>query len=841
MNAHAIAGPAVGRDRDAWLAALRTYRRRVRDGAFGQIIDMNYRGVRAWIRLARSVATTYELRSGDRLRVLVDARWLAGNATLCVAFDIHDRSDDAKVGWSQVRGTLALVKDRNWHRVDATIEVPPFDAAKQWLRPIFGMDATHDPTPGHVQIRDIRLRLDDAVRMHAVDRAVASVPDLGGPLDRGIYDRADLAWAARAFTSHFTFMYDRSLYDPATGRYTLDAFLDDGVREFGGYDIIVLWQAYPRLGVDDRNQFDMYRDMPGGLAGIRDLVRRAHARGVKVFIDYNPWDRGTRREGRPDEHLLAELVADIEADGIFLDTMSASSVSLRRLLDEARPGVALAPEGHPHIDQLSMLSASWAQWLTDPHPPGLLHLKWIEPRHMQHQIRRWDRHHQAEIETAFFNGSGMLVWENIFGTYNPWPIADRVRWRRAVATLRHFADSFTSDQWDPFIPALAPKLYAHRWPGDGATVYTLLNLGEPIVEAGLLEIPATPDTAYYDLWNGRPLRTEPVGGKTVRLIGSAGRLGCVATINKTSINQSFRDLVDRQRRITATTVSGTDRRSHARSVVDPEPVALTNRVPRVRPPAGMVFVPGATIRMTIEHMRRECGCYPDPGTPRDQWVRFLWGSPFNGKIRHEIGPIAAKPFFIDEAEVSNAEYKRFLDETGYRPTHAHNFLKHWPGGKLPAELAHHPVVYVDLDDARAYAKWAGKRLPTEREWHLAAQGTDGRTWPWGNAFDPARCNTTGKRTVPVRSHPTGRSPYGCYHMSGNVWEWTESVRDDGHTRFAILRGGSYFKAEGSIWYVRGGPQPCTHHTKFLLMWPGLDRCATIGFRCVVDVVEDAVD
>jgi hypothetical protein len=70
-----------------------------------------------------------------------------------------------------------------------------------------------------------------------------------------------------------------------------------------------------------------------------------------------------------------------------------------------------------------------------------------------------------------------------------------------------------------------------------------------------------------------------------------------------------------------------------------------------------------------------------------------------------------------------------------------------------------------------------------------------------------------------------------------VWEWTESVRDDGHTRFAIIRGGSYFKAEGSHWYMQGGPKPCNHHAKFILMWPGLDRCATIGFRCVVDAAD----
>jgi formylglycine-generating enzyme required for sulfatase activity len=234
-------------------------------------------------------------------------------------------------------------------------------------------------------------------------------------------------------------------------------------------------------------------------------------------------------------------------------------------------------------------------------------------------------------------------------------------------------------------------------------------------------------------------------------------------------------------------------------------------------------------------MRRECGCYPDPGTPEGRHSEFLWGSPHDGRIRHRIGPVDVPAFFIDECEVSNAEFRRFLDATGWRPGHAHAFLRHWPDGEMPEALADHPVVWVDLEDARAYARWAGKRLPTEVEWQLAAQGTDGRKWPWGGEPDATRANATRRGTIPVRSLPDGRSPYGCYHMSGNVWEWTESERDDGHTRFAIIRGGSWFDAEGSIWYVRGGPQPCDSHAKLLLLWPGLDRCSTVGFRCVVDV------
>jgi len=89
----------------------------------------------------------------------------------------------------------------------------------------------------------------------------------------------------------------------------------------------------------------------------------------------------------------------------------------------------------------------------------------------------------------------------------------------------------------------------------------------------------------------------------------------------------------------------------------------------------------------------------------------------------------------------------------------------------------------------------------------------------------------------VKAFPDGRSPSGVYDLCGNVWQWTESERTDGRTRFCIIRGGSYFTARGSNWYVDGGPRPASYATKFLLMWPGLDRCATIGFRCVVDLEE----
>jgi formylglycine-generating enzyme required for sulfatase activity len=233
----------------------------------------------------------------------------------------------------------------------------------------------------------------------------------------------------------------------------------------------------------------------------------------------------------------------------------------------------------------------------------------------------------------------------------------------------------------------------------------------------------------------------------------------------------------------------------------------------------------------IEMRNRECGFY-ESTPPSDH---LFWGS-YQFTTRQFRRPLTFRRFAMDATPVTNAQFAEFLRAANYRPKHPENFLKHWLAGKPPAGKEDHPVVYVDLIDARAFARWAGKRLPTEEEWQYAAQGSDGRKYPWGNTMAAGYCND-GKAggTTAVKAFPEGRSPFGCYDMCGNVWEWTESERTDGRTRFCIIRGGAYFSARGSNWYVDGGPRPVNFVTKFLLMWPGLDRCSTIGFRCAADL------
>ena len=127
----------------------------------------------------------------------------------------------------------------------------------------------------------------------------------------------------------------------------------------------------------------------------------------------------------------------------------------------------------------------------------------------------------------------------------------------------------------------------------------------------------------------------------------------------------------------------------------------------------------------------------------------------------------------------------------------------------------HPVVQVNPGDAAAYAEWAGGRLPAEEEWEKAARGIDGRVFPWGDEFDPARCNSEeigiGTTTPVGRYSPAGDSPCGCADAAGNVWEWTVSKWESGSVRW-VRRGGAFGSSERFVRCAFRG-NPTTHHKK----------------------------
>ena len=221
---------------------------------------------------------------------------------------------------------------------------------------------------------------------------------------------------------------------------------------------------------------------------------------------------------------------------------------------------------------------------------------------------------------------------------------------------------------------------------------------------------------------------------------------------------------------------------------------------------------------------------------RGAGFQFPWESHPQLEHNHtlEVGP-----FFIDKYPVTGLRYEAFLNATSYVPADSHNFLKNWNGGRLaPEALRQAPVTYVSLEEARAFCRWAGGRLPHAYEWQYAAQGLDGRPYPWGNKPDPSRYPSLHSGTqlaapIPVGSFsPQGDSPFGVADLVGTVWQWTDEFFDE-HTRQALLRGGSNYRPSGSDWYYPQAVELDTFN-KYLLMAASFDRTGTIGFRCVSD-------
>jgi formylglycine-generating enzyme required for sulfatase activity len=217
-------------------------------------------------------------------------------------------------------------------------------------------------------------------------------------------------------------------------------------------------------------------------------------------------------------------------------------------------------------------------------------------------------------------------------------------------------------------------------------------------------------------------------------------------------------------------------------------------------------------------------------------VQFPWEDSPRRNHRHLI---SIPRLFIDRTPVTNAEFRRFFAAAHYVPVDDHNFLRDWSRGRYPKAWGNKPVTWVSIEDARAYCRWAGKRLPHVWEWQYAAQGTDGRVYPWGqewlqNAVPPVSHSRILRPPTDVDAFPAGASPFGVLDMEGNVAQWTDEFTD-AHTRAAVLRGGDFYRPLGALWYFPKSDR-LDEQEKYLLVSPGRDRSGVVGFRCAKDVL-----
>jgi iron(II)-dependent oxidoreductase len=383
-------------------------------------------------------------------------------------------------------------------------------------------------------------------------------------------------------------------------------------------------------------------------------------------------------------------------------------------------------------------------------------------------------------------------------------------------------------------------VFASQWPGKTKTLWTIVNRNAyPVFDRQMLLSYKT-NARYFDLWH--VVESHPEHEKDLSVLAfEMESSGFGAILELTTADPKLNKLLPVMPAQAEHPLAGFSSQWHS---LPQQLVPIEATKPAIAPPDRMVKNPEA------DYVFRINGIEIEDMNNEEVDFQYLWEGSARRYHEHKIHIDSS---WMDKYPVTNAEYKRFLDATHYHPADDHNFLKDWNNGAYPAGWGNKPVTWISIEDARAFARWAGKRLPHEWEWQYAAQGTNGRLYPWDNQWpfpvpngpDTVLDSTQGVPYLQmpdkgrkalaasdVDAHPAGASPFEVMDMVDNVWQWTDEYTDD-HTRAAVLRGGSHYQPQGSRWYF---PQAykLTQHGRYLLMAPSMDRSGTVGFRCVID-------
>jgi formylglycine-generating enzyme required for sulfatase activity len=474
-----------------------------------------------------------------------------------------------------------------------------------------------------------------------------------------------------------------------------------------------------------------------------------------------------------------------------------------------------------------------------------------------------------EMAISLFNGYGVEL--NLFSPAHPWWIEEEYPFMgRCLMILRQNQEAFHDPHWVPLAES-PDSIWANEWKEGDKTLFTILSM-KPEGHSGPLLQVQNKDLHWVSLWDHKEiLPAASVEGPMLECsidpfsrdysgTRREGSVQCIAGFpellswkmdsdslilralsgnrilvwkgNPAYSNKNRSEYLLGKDREIRVPLSQWMHQPEGKIVIQlleanellDERVILSSMAKPVRireshltrpykkPPKGMVEVHGGDYR----YYR---------GNPAD----FI-PCPFTfDTLEIQVGD-----FYMDRYPVTNKEFEEFLQAMDYFPADTSNFLKHWQGRSCPDSLADHPVVWISLDDAREYARWMGKRLPAEVEWQYAAQGMDGRAWPWGQTFDSTLCNNASGHTTPVHAFRKGRSPFGVEDMTGNVWQMCDDEYSNGSFTFSMIRGGSFYRPTSSWWYIQGGPQANDRTQMLLKTGAGFDRSATVGFRCVCD-------
>lgn len=798
-----------------------------------------------------------------------------------------------------------------------------------------------------------------------------------GAFDNRMYEREDLKWVKDGFVGHFTFAWSTNFYNVDKAEHTYYPFAEQAKQLYGGDDYYIVWSGFPVLGLDQRNQWDLMRALPGGVEWLKEASDKGLEEGMRLMTNYKPWDlpasydqlfNSTHYED-PVEG-LGKISQEAGFKGVMFDTRSESGRWFQDGIDKYVEGFAIYPEGMcvPADMENCLIGRGHA---AIQYVPMLNLNRLIKPDFkIYRQVIMDEVYPVRDVASSFFSGHGIEYHQ-----YMPMSF-DRTRaiyefTGRTARIFRENLPNFDNYGWTPLLPTSTDSVWVNEWPKENKTIYTLYSLRPEGYKGYLYEVTPKEGWHFVDLWHNRELKPKRIGSKFLieaeldpfpaEYLGTRSEaavsaaahfpqlISVVKKDNLLEINskadgtlyvwqgtpvygkspvftttrknvkvsepilrkdgyngdlviQLFdgRDLMDQY------TVEGTGQATAVHQQVfkpvtedknyqsgNMEVTLLCERdslyVRSPKPLEFEIYPEEMVSRPRIVRSGRsvslklldEIGTYEgniiivakENGREIDRAVVGIpYGSPrlysapektasassapegmaeipagdFRFEAEH-IGNWGTKypledtakvhrmePFYMDKHPVTNVQFKVFLEQSGYVPDVPDNFLKHWENGKIPEGEENYPVVFVSYEDAKAYAVWAGKRLPTEKEWQWAAQGDKGWLYPWGDEPDPDKCNMGNGIPDPVGKYPSGANMFGLEELTGSVWQLTNDYYKTATVNYIILKGGSYFTTRSSWWYVTGGALPVINRQLLLRVSQGYDRCGTVGFRLVKD-------
>ncbi len=819
-------------------------------------------------------------------------------------------------------------------------------------------------------------RWQEGVRLMFNERKLYDLPY--GKFDNTLYEREDLKWVRHNYVGHFTQFWLNYVYDGEKNRYTLDDFEQLCEKYFGGNDHYMVWCGFPVIGLDQRNQFDLTRALPGGIAKQKEITGRLKKKGTEVFTHYNAWDLPASKDQlfgstNYENHFeaLPKMCADAGYSGIMFDTRSEAGKWFQDALDKYNRGVTIFPEGMATPANMEYCLIGRTHEALSM-APFLNLIRMVKPEfkiYRQATIKDGSRRRDAAL--SLFNGHGveyqLFVPANLDWVHDMYAFTGKT-----VRILRENSDNFQTSDWTPLLPTATDSVWVNEWPLNEKTIYTIYSLRPNGYKGMLFEAKPEEGYHYIDLWNHKNAALRQIGDKHIIIADIEGfpaeYLGTdaeaaagafarfpewlqVKTANRTlSISttktgtvkvwqgapaydktpvytttrkestvpenqlrkgnykgdlviQLFIDgsLADEQivegsephvAIVPATVYHKSDKRTNYQSGVFNAALALDKDLLHIETqqgdavvvyprdmkahaalnlPAGkqsvklmnhfgryegdfviLVKKDGKTIDSTSLYMPynhpriySEKAQTPLPAQCPEGMVYvkggdFLfrttqyydWGC--NYPVQDTATIVRVNSMYVDKYPVTNRQFLKFMQATDYEPKDKENFLKHWRNGHPTPGEEDMPVIFVSYEDAQAYAKWTGKRLPTEKEWQYAAQAGSNNSYPWGNKMDSTKCNPGNGILDAVGSYPQGANRLGIEDLVGSVWQMTSDWYRSGVTSYIMLKGSPYFKTNSSWWYVQGGAQPLTYRQHWIRLSEGFERNGTVGFRLVTD-------